>query len=178
VRSNARFKAKLEDLLQRMMAKIVPRAFVSLWMTWGALQEAVTCKGYEALERTTSNPVLSELCRRIAKQERRHFAYYYAQARAHLAKSSFSQRFTRFIVRKFFSLVGSGVKTPAQMATILDKLFPGPLLRDMTSYVDRKISALPGLSGLMVVHAYSVGCTRLLPESSGGIPSSEIAQAA
>jgi rubrerythrin len=176
VRSNARFKAKIEDLIQRMMAKIVPQAFVSLWMTWGALQEAVTCKGYEALERTTKNPVLSELARRIAKQERRHFAYYYAQAREHLSRSTFSQRFTRFIVKKFFSLVGSGVKTPAQMAYMLDRLFPGPLLRDMTSYVDHKVSALPGLSGLTVVHEYSVGCTRLLPEVSGEVKASAIEQ--
>lgn len=166
VRSNARIKAKLEDWLQRLMAKVVPEAFVSLWMTWGALQEAVTCKGYEALERTTANPVLAELCKRIAKQERRHYAYYYGQAKDRLAQSRFSQRFTRFIVSRFFSLVGSGVKTPAQMAYMLDKLFPGPLLSDMTSYVDGRLSALPGMEGLTVVHEYSVGCTRLLPAPS------------
>jgi rubrerythrin len=166
VRSNARWKAKFEDLLQRMMAKVVPDAFVALWMTWGALQEAVTCKGYEAMERTTQNPVLAELCRRIAKQERRHFAYYYGQAKDRLAESRFSQRFTRFIVSRFFSLVGSGVKTPAQMAYMLDKLFPGQLLSDMTSYVDGRLAALPGMEGLTVVHEYSVGCTRLLPEAS------------
>lgn len=173
VRSKARFKAKIEDLIQRMMAKVMPKAFVSLWMTWGALQEAVTCKGYEALERTTKNPVLSELARRIAKQERRHFAYYYSQARDHLSRSTFSQRFTRFIVKKFFSLVGSGVKTPSQMAHMLDRLFPGPLLLDMTSYVDRKVSALPGLSGLTVVNEYSMGCMSLISEGS-----KEVSQAA
>lgn len=166
VRSNARWKAKFEDLLQRFMAKVVPDAFVALWMTWGALQEAVTCKGYEALERTTQNPVLAELCKRIAKQERRHFAYYYGQAKERLALSRFSQRFTRFIVSRFFSLVGSGVKTPAQMAYMLDRLFPGPMLADMTSYVDGRLAALPGMEGLTVVHEYSVGCTRLLPQAS------------
>ena len=175
VRSKARFKAKIEYLLQRMMAKVVPKAFVSLWMTWGALQEAVTCKGYEALERTTKNPVLSELARRIAKQERRHFAYYYGQARDHLSRSPFSQRFTRFIVKKFFSLVGSGVKTPEQMAHMLDRLFPGPMLLDMTSYVDRKVSALPGLSGLTVVNEYSMGCMSLLPEGSEKHPRAALA---
>ena len=166
VRSQARFKATLEDWLQRLMAKVVPEAFVSLWMTWGALQEAVTCKGYEAMERTTSNPVLAELCRRIAKQERRHFAYYYGQAKERLSESRFSQKFTRFIVSRFFSLVGSGVKTPEQMAYMLHKLFPGALLKDMTSYVDGRLAALPGMEGLTVVDEYSEGCTRLLPEAS------------
>lgn len=166
VRSQARFKAKLEDWLQRLMAKVVPEAFVSLWMTWGALQEAVTCKGYEAMERTTQNPVLAELCRRIAKQERRHFAYYYGQAKERLAQSRFSQKFTRFIVSRFFSLVGSGVKTPEQMAYMLNKLFSGALLNDMTSYVDGRLAALPGMEGLTVVDEYCAGCTRLLPEPS------------
>lgn len=182
VRANARWKAKIEDLLQRAMARIVPKAFVSLWMTWGALQESVTCKGYEAMERTTTNPVLAELCRRIAKQERRHFAYYYAKAKEHLAKHRFSQRFTRFIVSRFFSLVGSGVKTPPEMAFMLDRLFPGALLKDMTSYVDRKLAALPGMEGLTVVDAYCAGCIRLLPAAAAELRSrtdaEEIAQAA
>lgn len=180
VRANARWKAKIEDLLQRAMAKVVPKAFVSLWMTWGALQEAVTCKGYEAMERTTTNPVLAELCRRIAKQERRHFAYYYAKAKEHLAKHRFSQRFTRFIVSRFFSLVGSGVKTPAQMAFMLDRLFPGALLSDMTSYVDKKLSALPGMEDMTVVREYCDECIKLLPEASADLNGSaeEVAQAA
>lgn len=177
VRSNARFKAKMEDWLQRMMAKVVPDAFVSLWMTWGALQEAVTLKAYEALERTTANPVLAELCKRIAKQERRHFAYYYGQAKERLGQSRFSQKFTRFIVSRFFSLVGSGVKTPAQMAYMLQKLFPGPLLSDTTTYVDSRLCALPGMEGLTVVQEYSEGCSRLLPEVSKDL-SSELASAA
>ncbi len=179
VRANARWKAKIEDLLQRAMAKVAPKAFVSLWMTWGALQEAVTCKGYEAMERTTSNPVLAELCRRIAKQERRHFAYYYAKAKEHLSKATFSQKFTRYIVSRFFSLVGSGVKTPAQMAFMLDRLFPGALLDDMTSYVDKKLSALPGMEGLTVVREYCAECIKLLPDAAADVRGdAEVAQAA
>ncbi len=177
VRSNARFKATFEDWLQRLMAKVVPEAFVSLWMTWGALQEAVTCKGYEAMVQTTKNPVLAELCKRIAKQERRHFAYYYGQAKERLAASRFSQKFTRFIVSRFFSLVGSGVKTPPQMAYILINLFPGPMLSDMTTYVDGRLSALPGMEGLTVVNEYSMSCAKLMPEVSKDL-SPQLAEAA
>ena len=57
------------------------KRFVSLWMFWGALQECLTMQAYEEIIRTTQNPVLAELFKRIAKQERRHFAYYFNQAR-------------------------------------------------------------------------------------------------
>ena len=81
VRKNARFKAKFEDFGQGMIAKFAPKAFISLWMFWGALQECLTTQAYEELAANTQNPVLHELCKRIAKQERRHFAYYYGKAR-------------------------------------------------------------------------------------------------
>src|SRR4051812_5572409 len=74
VRKNARLKAKLEDFAQTMMAKVTPQRFVALWMFWGALQECLTMQAYEAVIRDTKNPVLEEMFRRIAKQERRHFA--------------------------------------------------------------------------------------------------------
>src|SRR4051812_39848078 len=81
IRENARFKAKFEDFAQGMIAKAFPKSFVALWMFWGALQECLTTQAYEELARITTNPVLEELCKRIAKQERRHFAYYYNNAR-------------------------------------------------------------------------------------------------
>ena len=77
VRARARYKARFEDFLQQMMAKAMPKHFVSLWMFWGALQECLTMQAYEEIIRTTQNPVLAVLFRRIAKQERRHFAYFF-----------------------------------------------------------------------------------------------------
>src|SRR5262249_47484295 len=69
IRAGARWKAKLEDLAQTLLAKFMPRTFVGLWMFWGGLQECLTTQAYEEIARTTANPVLAELCRRIAKQE-------------------------------------------------------------------------------------------------------------
>ena len=85
IRAGARLKARLEDICQTLIAKVMPRTFVALWMFWGSLQECLTTQAYEELARATQNPVLAEMCRRIAKQERRHFAYYYGQAKKKLS---------------------------------------------------------------------------------------------
>src|SRR5690242_208475 len=60
VRAKARFKAKFEDFAQTLMAKLMPKRFVSLWMFWGALQECLTMQAYEEVIRATNNPVLAE----------------------------------------------------------------------------------------------------------------------
>src|SRR5690606_8714551 len=119
VRAGARFKAKIEDFLQQMMATAMPKHFVSPWMFWGALQGCLTMQAYEEIIRTTQNPVLAELFRRIAKQERRHFAYYFGQAKRRLEGSTSHQRFCRFIAQRFYAPVGSGVKTDAESAELV-----------------------------------------------------------
>lgn len=162
VRSQARFKATIEDWVQRGIARLMPRTFVALWMTWGALQEGLTTRGYEELARNTANPVLAELCQRIAKQERRHFAYYYGQAKLRLAESRFTQRVVRYVVEHCFSLVGSGVKTELEMATLIGQLFAGPRLLEVTAGLDKRIGALPGMAGTELVQRYAREQTRLL----------------
>jgi len=89
-----------------MIAKAVPRTFISLWMFWGALQECLTTQAYEELANLTKNPVLEELCRRIAKQERRHFAYYFNQSKDKLEGRSFDQKFVKMIANTFYAPVG------------------------------------------------------------------------
>src|SRR5262249_2606972 len=90
IRAGARFKVKFEELVQTTIARLFPKSFVAMWMFWGALQECLTTQAYEELARTTKNPVLAELCRRIAKQERRHFAYYFGRAKEKLAGRRFA----------------------------------------------------------------------------------------
>ncbi len=63
-------------------------------------------QAYEEVIRTTENPVLAEMFKRIAKQERRHFAYYFNQARDRLADNPRNQRFCKAIVKRFYAPVG------------------------------------------------------------------------
>ena len=155
VRASARLKARVEDGVQQAMATLMPQSFVALWMTWGAVQECLTAQAYESVVAITSNPVLAELFRRIAKQERRHFAYYYNQARDRLAVSKFSQTYVRFIVERFFTPVGSGVKSDEEIADFLRSLLPGEKLHTAMAYADRKMSALPGMTGFSACTQYA-----------------------
>lgn len=164
VRAGARLKAKVEDLAQTLMAKAMPKRFVALWMFWGALQECLTMQAYEEVIRSTHNPVLAELFRRIAKQERRHFAYYFGQARARLADNPKNQRFCRFIAQKFYSPVGSGVKSEAESAALVARLFPGKRIYDVMSYIERRMAQLPGMQGLDACTRWAAKIQPMLPQ--------------
>ncbi len=163
VRKNALLKAKVEDFAQTAMAKLVPQRFVALWMFWGALQECLTMQAYEAVIRDTKNPVLAEMFKRIAKQERRHFAYYFGQARDRLANNKANQRFCRFIAQRFYTPVGSGIKTEVEIAAQLGRCFPGDRMFEVMSYIERRMAQLPGMAGLDSLTRYAAKVQPLLP---------------
>ena len=131
VRAGARFKAKLEDFLQQMIAKTMPKRFVSLWMFWGALQECLTMQAYEEMIRQTKNPVLAELFRRIAKH--------------------------------FYAPVGSGVKTEAESAELVARLFPNDRIIEVMSYIERRMAQLPGMAGLDACTRWAAKIQPMLP---------------
>jgi len=115
----------------------------------------LTLRGYEQLSRTTDNPVLAELCRRIAKQERRHFAWYYNSARKRLESSAMARRLTRFVFERFWSPVGSGVKRDTEVAQMCASLFPAGSFGDVAAGIDAKLARLPGMHGLDVITRYA-----------------------
>jgi rubrerythrin len=162
-RANVRFKAKFEDFAQTMIAKFMPEKFVALWMFWGALQECLTMQAYEEVIRATENPVLAEMFRRIAKQERRHFAYYFNQARDRLENNKGAQRFCRFIAQKFYAPVGSGVKTDAESAELVARLFPNDRIIEVMSYIERRMAQLPGMAGLDACTRWAAKIQPMLP---------------
>lgn len=163
IRAGARFKARFEDLTQTMIAKLMPKTFVALWMFWGSLQECLTTQAYEELAKTTQNPVLAELCRRIAKQERRHFAYYFNQAREKLEGQSWAQKFTRWIAKKFYAPVGGGVKTDEEGARLVAQLFPGDKIFEVMSYIEKRMAQLPGMDGLDCCTRWAAKVQPMLP---------------
>jgi len=163
IRAGARLKARLEDIAQGLIAKVAPRAFIGLWMFWGALQECLTTQAYEEIANSTKNPVLAELCRRIAKQERRHYAYYFGQARRRLVGRRWTQRFVRWIAKKFYAPVGNGVKTDAEGARLVAQLFPGQRIFEVMSYIERKMALLPGMDGLDCCTRWAARIQPILP---------------
>jgi rubrerythrin len=163
IRAGARFKARFEDFTQTMIAKLMPRTFVALWMFWGALQECLTTQAYEELANNTGNPVLAELCRRIAKQERRHFAYYFGQARKKLDGQGWAQRFVRWIAKRFYAPVGGGVKTDEEGARLVAQLFPGDKIFEVMSYIEKRMAQLPGMDGLDCCTRWAAKVQPMLP---------------
>src|SRR5438067_3050244 len=68
-------------MLPSMLGSLVMRDFVALHMTWGAINEFTTLTGYYQLIRRCPHPVLHQLLRKVIQDERRHFAFYRAQAK-------------------------------------------------------------------------------------------------
>ncbi len=155
LRTNAQLRARLEDAFQTTLAKVVPQAFVALWMTWGATQELLTACAYDQLARSLGNSVGREVARRIAKQERRHFAYYHASARARLEGNWFAQRMIRTLCERLWAPVGQGVKTPGEIEQMCCDLFPGAMLGEVFGHIDQRIGALPGMRGLCAARPYA-----------------------
>lgn len=157
VREGANVAAKLEEWFQNWMGRLLPEQFAALYVTWGASQELLTASAYEQLGRCTANPVLRELCARIGKQERRHFAWYFGSARERLGRSRASRVVTRFIIERAWTPVGGGVKSPEQARQLVDTLFGHVRFKEVAARIDARLATLPGMANFSVVSRYAAG---------------------
>lgn len=137
---------RLEQGATVLLSKVFPKDFVTVYMTWGAIQEHSTLFGYTNLARNTRNPVLAELLRRIARDESRHFGFYYYKAFQGLKNSPIARRLVSFLLRRFWTPVGEGVKPRSEADFLLNFIFDGPEGRAALERIDRTFSRLPGLA--------------------------------
>ncbi len=121
------------------------RHFHAAYLTYGAISELSTLEGYGVLARRTQHPILAELVRRLAKDERRHFSFYYNKARLMLAPRA-AQRLTKFIIRHFWLPVGGGVKPDSEVNWILSFILGDPQGEEIARRIDATIAKLPGLA--------------------------------
>ena len=154
VRKSASFSETAENWASKLLSKIFAAEFPAVHAAWGAIQEITTLRGYEALAELTPNPVLKILCDRIAKQERRHYAWYFNSARERLEGSVRAQRLTRFLLSNFWSPVGAGVKPDKEVAKLMTMLFAKEGLEKVATEIDAKIGTLPGLAGISLMTSY------------------------
>lgn len=158
VRKSAGVSEALEAAASSVLSRIFADEFPAVHAAWGATQEITTLRGYEEIQRTTQNPILRTLCERIAKQERRHFAWYYNSAKERLAKSKKAQKLTYFLMSKFWTPVGAGVKTKDEVQGLIKALFPRDMAWKLAEEIDGKIGSLPGLNGIRLMRPYMLGC--------------------
>jgi hypothetical protein len=121
--------------------------FLAVHMTFGVVNEWTTQAAYARLASVADHPVLSELLRRIMKQEGRHIDFYLDQARTHLAPVA-AQRTTRLVLRTAWKPVGSSVMPEDDTRHLASTLFADEAGQAMVQRIDRRIDALPGLSGM------------------------------
>jgi hypothetical protein len=124
-------------------------------MMWGAVNELTTLTGYHALMRRCDHPELHKLLRRVIQDERRHFAFYRAQAKARMQRSAAARHLVRWALQVLWTPVGAGVKSEEEVDALAIYLFgDGREGREQARDIDRTISNVPGLQGLALIEGY------------------------
>ncbi len=144
VTESVSFREVVEAVLSQGAAYLTPH-FIAAHMTWGAINELTAGAAYLGLIERSENPVLVELLRRIVKQERKHFSFYYAQAEKRLARSSFARKLTKFTIQRFWTVVGSGVGGQDNLDYISATMFATKESRHALIQAEERIRKLPGM---------------------------------
>ena len=124
---------------------VAAQDFIAVHMTWGAVNELTTLTAYHRLIATSRNVALTQLLRAISKQERRHFAFYRAQARVRLARSERARKLVRLSMDRLWAPVGTGIRPQTETDFTVTYLFNDPDGLVALKEMDETIAALPGL---------------------------------
>lgn len=157
VRRNVTWGERLLAWVTSKVSRLLNDRFVTLYMTWGAVQEFTTHAGYQRIRETTKNPVLDEIVKRIMKQERVHFSWYFNNAKKRLEDKPAHRKLVRFMLERFWSPVGAGVKTDAEVARLFTDLFGTGYGDKLVDDVDNKIGQLPGMQGIQIMGSWFSG---------------------
>jgi rubrerythrin len=124
---------------------VADRDFVAIPMAWGMVNELTTARGYHWIMNRTRNVTLVQVLQAISKQERRHFAFYRAQARYRMERNVRARRLVRWSLDHLWAPVGTGVRPQSETDFVVAYLFNNPDGLDLVRDMDRTISELPGL---------------------------------
>ena len=116
-------------------------------MTWGAVNELGTLTGYHRIIAKTEHPVLIQLLQAVIKDERRHFAFYRAQARMRLARSRQARTITRWALEHLWAPVGTGVRPQPETDFVIHPLFGDADGVVAVKEMEGTLGELPGLEG-------------------------------
>lgn len=144
VQQQASWRDWLEGIGASLICQI-SQHFHAVYLTWGAISELTTLEGYGLLASRTNHPMLAELLRRLAKDERRHFSFYYNMAREHLQARN-AQRLTTLIIKHFWMPVGGGVKPDTEVHWTNRFILGDSRGGEVAARIDATIGKLPGLS--------------------------------
>ncbi len=160
VRRKLGFPDKARPILMALGGWLWGSDFTAVHMTWGALNEWTTQTGYSQLSQRAGHPVLSDLLKRIMRQEGRHIDFYVGEAGDRLAASRRAQHLTRMALRRFWAPVGSGVMPDEEVDFLAGYHLGDEAGQAAARRIDRHIDRLPGLSGLHLVETATAGRLR------------------
>ncbi|HXE92052.1 MAG TPA: hypothetical protein VNK82_13930 [Terriglobales bacterium] len=143
VQGKASFYEWLKDLGASLACQLTDH-FHAAYLTYGAISELTTLEGYGVVARRTRHPVLRALVLRLAKDERRHFSFYYNKAREQLAARN-AQRLTSWVIRNFWLPVGGGVKPETEVDWMMHYVLGDEAGHTVAARIDSTIARLPGL---------------------------------
>jgi len=142
-------------IVPSMLGSALTKDFIAVHMTWGAINELTTLSGYFQLIRRSNHPVLHQMLRKVIQDERRHFAFYRAQAKARMEANPAAGKIVRRALQAFWTPVGAGVKSEEEVDALGLYLFgDSEEGRQAAREIDETIAELPGLEGLTLLQDY------------------------
>ena len=148
LRARIRRREAFKPWMHSLGSLVAGKDWTAVHMTWGAVNEWTTQAAYSRLAATERHPVLTDLLKRIMRQEGRHIDFYATHARAGLESSSRARRLVRFALQRAWSPVGAGVMPEEELTHLTRFLFQGPPGLAAAQRIDRQVHRLPGLDGL------------------------------
>jgi hypothetical protein len=147
MRTSLGVRDRLRPLVSQLTSSVVPGA-TGVHLAWGAVNEWTTQAGYARLGQLAHHQTLTELLRRIMRQEGRHIDFYAHEAAKRLGEHRAARRIARMALRRFWAPVGSGVMPDQEVSFLVKHLFSGEAGVASLARIDRQIDRLPGLAGL------------------------------
>ncbi|MEJ7861694.1 MAG: ferritin-like domain-containing protein [Pyrinomonadaceae bacterium] len=142
----------INNYLITSLTNLVGRRFTATHMTFGAIHEMSTTQGYRRLKELADHPILTQILDGIIREESAHTNFYRSVARIELGNSETTRKLARFIVKNFWTPVGSGAKTKKESDYTIATLFQGSEgLESLDRNVSQRIQTLPGFDGITKV---------------------------
>lgn len=145
------WRDRIRPLAHLLGSSVAGESFLAIHMSWGAINEWTTQAGYARLSARAGHPVLTELLRRIMRQEGRHIDFYASEARRRLEGDRRARRLTRLALRRLWGPVGSTVMPDREVSFLVGYLFGDAEGRGVAARIDRRVDGLPGLEGLGLI---------------------------
>jgi hypothetical protein len=134
------------------LTNLVGKKFTATHMTFGAINELSTAQAYRSMIELACHPILTKILTGVIREESAHTQFYWSVAKIELKRSEFARKMARFVIKNFWSPVGSGARSKKASDYCIQTLFKG---EQGVEWLDRKITRhiheLPGFNGVNTV---------------------------